>query len=145
MPVLQLKVSPLQNPQRYAALGQALTRLTAQVLGKQAGVTAVVIDDIPAARWLVGGHDVQRPTALLEIQITAGTNTAAEKAAFVAQAHAELQRQLGAGGPLEPATYVVVQELPATDWGYGGQTQAVRRQAAPAAAPNRAPGRSVAA
>lgn len=129
MPVLQLKVSPLQNPQRYAALGQALTAITAQVLGKQVGVTAVVIDDIPPARWLVGGHDVQRPTALLEIQITAGTNTAAEKAAFVAQAHAELQRQLGAGGPLEPATYVVVQELSATDWGYGGQTQAARRQA----------------
>ncbi len=135
MPVLQLKVSPLQNPQRYAALGQALTAITAQVLGKQAGVTAVVIDDLPAARWLIGGCDVQRPTALVEIQITAGTNTVAEKAAFVSQAHAELQRQLGAGGPLEPATYVVVQELPATDWGYGGQTQAARRQAlAPGAA-----------
>lgn len=145
MPVLHLKVSPLQNPQRYAALGQALTAITAQALGKQAGVTAVVVDDIPAARWLVGGSDVQRPTALLEVQITAGTNTVAEKAAFVALAHAELQRQLGAGGPLEAATYVVVQELSATDWGYGGQTQAARRQAALAAAPNRTPGRSVAA
>jgi 4-oxalocrotonate tautomerase len=98
-------------------------------------VTAALTADIPAARWLIGGSDVQRPTALVEIQITAGTNTVAEKAAFVALAHAELQQQLGAGGPLEAATYVVVQELPATDWGYGGQTQAARRQAvAPGAA-----------
>ena len=108
-------------------------------------VTAALTADIPAARWLVGGSDVQRPTALLEVQITAGTNTVAEKAAFVALAHAELQRQLRAGRPLAAATHVVVPELPATDWGYGGQTQAARRQAALAAAPNRTPGRSVAA
>lgn len=27
------------------------------------------------------------------------------------------------------ASYVVVRELPATDWGYGGQTQAARKLA----------------
>jgi 4-oxalocrotonate tautomerase len=40
---------------------------------------------------------------------------------------AELQRQLGAGRPLAEASYVTVRELPATDWGYGGLTQAARR------------------
>ena len=43
MPTLLLKVSPLQNPSRYAALAQALTRITADTLGKRAEVTAVVI------------------------------------------------------------------------------------------------------
>lgn len=129
MPTLNLKIAPLQNPGRYQALARALTGLTAQFLGKRAEVTAVIIDDLPAARWHVGGQDTQRPTALLEISITQGTNTQAEKAAFIEAAFAELQRQLGCGGPLEEASYVIVRELPASDWGYGGQTQQARQLA----------------
>lgn len=55
MPTLQLRAAPLQNPERYAALAQALTALTARVLGKRAEVTAVLIDDLPSARWSIGG------------------------------------------------------------------------------------------
>ena len=124
MPTLQLKVSPLQNPSRYRQLASALTQLSGQHLGKREEVTAVMIDDVPAARWYV---DVLRPTAFLEISITAGTNTEAEKAAFISAAFAELERQLGDGKLLENASYVIVRELPAADWGYGGQTQAQRR------------------
>ncbi len=127
MPTLQLRIAPLQNPERYAVLAQALTDLTARVLGKRPEVTAVLIDDLPAACWFIGGQATTEATALLQIDITAGTNTEAEKATFVAQAFAELQRQLGAGQPLAPASYVTVRELPASDWGYGGHTQAARR------------------
>ncbi len=130
MPTLNLKVAPLQNPGRYQRLAQELTSLTERLLGKRREVTAVMIEDLPAARWYVDGKDVQRPTALLEISITAGTNTAEEKAAFIKAAFAELQHQLGCGGPLEEASYVVVRELPASDWGYSGRTQLARRQAA---------------
>jgi 4-oxalocrotonate tautomerase len=130
MPTLQLKVAPLLNPERYRALAQALTRITAQHLGKREDVTAVVIDDLPAARWYIGGRNVQRATALLEITVTAGTNTVAQKQAFIAAAFAELQEQLGHGQPLEEASYVTVREVPASDWGYGGQSQAARRQKA---------------
>ena len=129
MPTLNLKVSPLQNPPRYRSLAAALTRLTALHLGKRPEVTAVMIDDLPAARWHIGGADVTGPTAFLEISITAGTNTPQEKAAFIAAAFDELQNQLGLGQPLATASYVIVRELLATDWGYGGQTQAARRQA----------------
>jgi 4-oxalocrotonate tautomerase len=134
MPTLQLKVSPLQNPSRYRALAETMTRITAEELGKRAEVTAVVIDDVPAARWHVGGTDVQRPTAMLEISITQGTNTAAQKAAFIERAFAELEAQLGHGQGLEPASYVIVREVPASDWGYGGQTQAARALAKSSAA-----------
>lgn len=129
MPTLHLKVAPLQNPERYQHLARALTRITAETLGKRADVTAVVIDDLPAARWYVGGQDVQRPTAMLEISITAGTNSPQEKQAFIQQAFSELQRQLAHGGELEEASYVIVRELPATDWGYGGRTQRDRQLA----------------
>jgi 4-oxalocrotonate tautomerase len=133
MPTLQLHISPLQNPPRYRSLAAALTRITAETLGKRAEVTAVVIHDVPAARWHVGGSDVSGPTAMLEINITQGTNTADEKARFVAAAFAELQRELGGAQPLEPASYVIVRELPSSDWGYGGLTQAARRAAVEAA------------
>ena len=133
MPILNLRVAPLQNPDRYQSLARELTALSARVLRKRADVTAVVIEDLPAARWYVGGQDVQQPTAQLEISITAGTNNEAEKAAFVQAAFEDLQRQLGHGGALEPASYVIVRELPAGDWGYGGQTQQARRTARTAA------------
>lgn len=126
MPILHLKVSPVQLS-CYRSLASALTRLTALHLGKRPEVTAVVIDDVPAARWHIGGSDVQGATAFLEISITQGSNTAQEKAAFIAAAFAELQNQLGDGQPLASASYVVVRELPASDWGYGGQTQAARK------------------
>jgi len=135
MPTSQLKVSPLQNPERCQALALALTLLTAQLLDKRPEVTVVVVEDLPAARWYVGGQDAQRPTALLEIDITQGTNTPAEKANFMAAAFAELQRQLGGStGALEAASYVIVREVPAADWGYGGATQLARRAMGPPAA-----------
>jgi 4-oxalocrotonate tautomerase len=126
MPVLKLQVAPLQNPERYQRLAAALTRLMAELLGKQADLTAVVIQDLPAAQWHIGGAAVEHPTALLEVNITAGTNTPSQKAAFIVAAYAELERQLGAGGPLAQASYVIIRELPAGDWGYGGRTQAER-------------------
>lgn len=129
MPILQLSVSPLQNPERYQVLAAALTRLAVDLLGKRPEVTAVKLDDVPAGRWIIGGRSVEQPTAYLEISVTQGTNTAAEKAAFVEQAFAELQRQLAPGGGLAPASYVIVREVPATDWGYGGQTQRARQLA----------------
>ncbi len=129
MPTLLLKLTPLHNPERYQALASALTDLTVQLLGKRREVTAVVIDDLPAARWHIGGAPVAQPTALLEISITQGTNTEEDKAAFIAAAFAELQRQLAGDGALATASYVVVRELHASDWGYGGRTQQARRLA----------------
>lgn len=127
MPTLSLRIASLQNPDRYRALARALTELTADLLGKQAGLTAVLVEDLPAAAWFVGGAEAQRPTAQLELSITAGTNTIAEKEAFIAAAHAELARQLAPHTGLETASYVIVRELPATDWGYDGRTQQDRR------------------
>jgi 4-oxalocrotonate tautomerase len=133
MPVLHLKVAP-QIFESYDRLAEALTGFAHKLLGKRRELTAVLIEDWPAARWFVDGEAVHRPTALLEIDITQGTNTADEKAAFIAAAHAYLQRELGHGGPLEPASYVIVRELPGPDWGYAGRTQQARRAASMTAA-----------
>jgi 4-oxalocrotonate tautomerase len=126
MPTLQLKISPPQSSERLGLLAGRLTDLADRVLGKRREVTAVVVEELWPGRWFVGGRGVRDATALLEIRITRGTNSEAEKEAFVAAAYEELRQQLG---PLEEASYVIVQEVPATDWGYGGRTQAQRKAA----------------
>ncbi|MFT3957249.1 MAG: tautomerase family protein [Piscinibacter sp.] len=134
MPTLTLKVSPPQPADRHHALAAALTRITAETLGKRAEVTAVIIDDVAPQRWRIGGHVLSKPSAWLAIDITAGTNSAEQKAEFIAAAHEELRRQLAANTTLEPASYVIVHELPAGDWGYSGVTQRERALARAAAA-----------
>ncbi len=134
MPTLHLRLSPPTTADRHQALVRALTRITVDTLGKRGEVTAVLVDELAITRWAVGGVAVTRPTALLEISITVGTNTTAQKAAFIAEAFAELQHQLAPTGSLEDASYVCIRELPATDWGYGGITQHGRQQARAAAA-----------
>jgi 4-oxalocrotonate tautomerase len=124
MPTLHLRIAPLHNPQHYAALAEQLTDLTARVLHKRREVTAVMIEDLPAARFCVGGQASAQTIACLAIDITAGTNTTQEKQQFVQRAHALV---VGLLGGLHEASYVIVRELPAGDWGYGGLTQAQRR------------------
>lgn len=124
MPTLHLRIAPLHNPAQYAALASQLTRLTARVLHKRPEVTTVMIDDMPAARFCVNGQASEQPIACLEIDITQGTNTEQEKQQFVHEAHALLRRLMG---DLHEASYCVVRELPAGDWGFGGLTQAQRR------------------
>jgi 4-oxalocrotonate tautomerase len=124
MPTLNLRITPLHNPQHYAQLAERLTQLTAQVLRKRPEVTVVMIDDLPAARFCIAGQPSSQPAACLSIDITQGTNTLEEKASFVNQAYVLLRELLG---DLQEASYVIVRELPASDWGYGGKTQAARR------------------
>ena len=126
MPTLHLRITPLHNPQHYAALGQGLTELTARVLHKRAEVTVVIIDDLPPARYHIAGLAATQTAACLTIQITSGTNSVEEKAQFIASAYDLLIKLLG---DLHAASYVIVQEIPATDWGYGGLTQSARRAA----------------
>lgn len=131
MPTLTLRTAPPQDAPRQRALAEALTRITAETLGKRPEVTAVVIDGVPPGQWFIGARAPQQATAWLEICITSGTNSAEQKAAFIDAAFQELQRQLAPSGPLEAASYVIVHELPASDWGYGGRTQQARRPGSP--------------
>ena len=123
MPTLQLKITPPQPAERLQVLAKRLTDLTVQILGKRREVTAVVVEELWPGRWFIGGRNPGEAAALLEIRVTEGTNSVEEKQAFVQAAYEELWQQIG---PLAEASYVVVQEVQATDWGYGGKTQAQR-------------------
>lgn len=125
MPMLQLKVSPPQDARRRTLLAQRITALTHETLGKRVPVTALVIEDLPKDRWFIGAEPPPEAAAWLEISITQGTNTNDEKQAFVERTWQELAQQLG---PLAEASYVIVREVPATDWGFGGMPQEARKK-----------------
>ncbi len=124
MPFIRLTIAgPEIEPDTVGALQRGITGLMAEILGKRADLTAVLVESASAGGWSIGGAAVVR-AAHVEARVTQGTNTAEEKARFVETAHDLLVRTLP--GPLPLATYIVVQEVPADAWGYGGQTQAQR-------------------
>lgn len=127
MPFVRVTVTSAAalTPAQTRALQERTTDLMARVLRKRAEVTAVLVESVPAAAWSVGAEP-PGTAAHLEATVTAGTNDAAEKERFVAEAMAMLRDVLGPG--LHPVAYVVVREVPAGAWGYDGLTQE-RRQA----------------
>ncbi|GAA2588374.1 tautomerase family protein [Streptomyces tubercidicus] len=102
------------------ALAEGLTRLAVTVLHKDRARTIVHLSLVPPGRYyvdgtpLTGGRD-----AHVEATLTAGTNSAAEKAAFIAAADELLSDLLG---PL-PRSGVALHELHPESYGYNGVTQ----------------------
>ncbi|MFF3640676.1 4-oxalocrotonate tautomerase family protein [Streptomyces sp. NPDC002564] len=102
-------------------LADGLTRLAVDALGKSAARTIVHLDLVPADRYRVAGKPLPEGVrdVHLEVSITAGTNSAAEKAAFVTGAHTFLT---GVLGPLARGG-VALHELHPESYGYDGVTQ----------------------
>lgn len=131
MPFVNIKVAgPTLAPEQVRDLQQGTTALMAGVMHKKPELTAVLVEQVPAAAWSVAGEQV-RAAAHLDVKVTAGTNTEAEKARFVAEAMQLMRGVLGAD--LNPVAYVVVHEVAGDAWGWDGQTQAGRATAAKAA------------
>ena len=128
MPILTLKLSANANLKNANALARDLTMLSPQVLHKRSDVTSVVFQRVHAQDWWVGGDASDHVLMQLDIRVTKGTNTELEKATFIAEAFALLPKHLVEGQQLHATSYISVQELPASDWGYGGYTQQQRRE-----------------
>ena len=124
MPFARLTYHP-PHPEREHDLARALTDLIATDLAKRHDLTSVRIEATPAQTWTIGGEP-QAAAAHLEVFVTAGTNTVEQKRRFQENATALLRAEWP---DLPTATYVVVHELPATDWGYDGRSQADRAAA----------------
>ncbi len=127
MPTLHLAYCPAAIEPEHRQIAARLTEMTASLLHKRADLTLVQLQCVPALDWWVGG---QQPAAAglagyrLRIDVSDGSNTEAEIAAFIAAAHAALVDLLGA---VHPASYVLVQAQPMSSWGWSGVSQAARR------------------
>ncbi|WP_311276352.1 tautomerase family protein [Methylobacterium sp. WCS2018Hpa-22] len=127
MPFVNVKIAgPAIAAEQFDSLHRGVTELMAGVLGKNADLTSVLVEEVPLQGWQVAARPLGC-AAHIQAAVTAGTNDTEQKARFIAEANALLHRVLGDGLPL--ATYVVVQEIAAESWGYDGLTQEHRRLA----------------
>lgn len=125
MPMIQVRyVTPEPRPELREQIAALASRLAQERLGKDPGVTAVLVEPADPAAWFVAGR---RPTLQdgtgafwLDIKITAGTNTKGETAAFVRAAFDGMAALLG---PLHEESYVLVHAVDGDAYGYGGRTQ----------------------
>jgi 4-oxalocrotonate tautomerase len=128
MPFIRITVvGPTLAPEQITYLQNETTNLMESVLDKVASLTSVLVEQPQAASWTIGRNPA-RIAVHVNATITAGTNSAIEKARFI-QLTMKLLRNVF-GSELSSATYVVVEEIPAESWGYDGRTQESRRQRA---------------
>jgi 4-oxalocrotonate tautomerase len=126
MPVLTLKLVEPVDQQQARQASMLLTDLTETILCKKRELTAVIIEPVRADLWSIGEvtmSDTKLATFALDIKLTLATNTPSEKAAYVKAVFDGMQTLLG---PLQAASYVIIGEVEAAAWGYGGRTQADR-------------------
>jgi 4-oxalocrotonate tautomerase len=126
MPILNVKVSVPRSSTMTKDIAELLLDLTTRILGKKREVTAIAIDYIDPADWIVGGtslKDQGKTSFYFDIRITDETNTKDEKALYIKEAFAGFARLLG---NLHEESYIHVQDVRAASYGYGGYTQEYR-------------------
>lgn len=126
MPILNLQLSTPPDAQQSAATAATLCRLTAEWLHKAPELTSVAITHTDPAHWFVGGPSLSqqgKTSFFLDVLISDETNTAVEKAAYIAAVHAAMAQALG---PLHEVSYIHVHDARQAAWGYGGLTQQFR-------------------
>lgn len=126
MPYLSVKLSPPPAPEMADQLALALTELTAGILRKKSELTAIAVEHISSGLWFIGGKPLAlqgAATFYLDIKVTEGTNTKDEKAAYIKAVFSMAESLLGR---LHPTSYIVIHEVRADAWGYGGSTQEFR-------------------
>ena len=91
-------------------------------------VTSIAIDYVDPDDWIVGGRSLSeqgKGSVYFDVKVTDETNTKAEKARYISGAFAGFEKLLG---DLHEESYIYVQDVRATSYGYGGKTQEFRFQ-----------------
>ncbi|HYI28463.1 MAG TPA: 4-oxalocrotonate tautomerase family protein [Bradyrhizobium sp.] len=124
MPLITVTYSSSrQAPSLKADIAAAVTELTANILRKDPGVTAVIVKSVEAADWFAGGRslaDQKLASFWLDVHVSEGTNTKDEKADYIAAIFRRMGELLG---PLHHETYIHVDEVRGDAYGFGGLTQ----------------------
>ncbi len=127
MPFARVTLSGIElAPARREELARRVAETMRDALGTPYRLTAVFVEELSGGSWTVGGQVAQRGAAHVEATVSVGTKTDEQKAAFIVEI-ARLMEEFCA--PLLEPTYVVVRELPASAWGFGGSTIATHSRA----------------
>jgi len=128
MPILNVKVSVVKSKELTQSISEILLELTTRILHKKPEVTSIAIDYVDPDDWIVAGRSLSeqgKNSMYFDIKITDETNSKAEKAQYIREAFEAFSRLLG---NLHEESYIYVQDVRATAYGYGGLTQEYRYQ-----------------
>ncbi|WOS61287.1 tautomerase family protein [Sinorhizobium fredii] len=126
MPIINIAVAAQADADLSAQIAASVSELTRLHLRKEPTVTAVTISYIDPRHWFAGGKSIasQQTTSFwLDIKVVDGTNTKQELASYVEAVYAGFESLLG---QIHPESYVLVHEVPAAAYGFGGKTQEFR-------------------
>lgn len=128
MPILNVKVSARKSAEMTKAISAILLALTSRILHKKPEVTSIAINYIDPDDWFVAGQSLTeqgKNSIYFDIKITDETNTKTEKAQYIHEAFEAFSKLLG---DLHEESYIYVEDVRATAYGYGGLTQEYRYQ-----------------
>ena len=128
MPILNVKISGHASPKRSQDIAHMLSLHTQNILHKKPELIAITITYLDPEHWIVGGQTLfaqNKSSIYLDIKVTDETNTKDEKAAYIQAVFNSFETLLG---DLHPESYIYVQDVRATAYGYGGLTQEHRYQ-----------------
>ena len=126
MPILNVKISARKSPEITRAVAELLLETKARILRKKRELTAIAIDYADPDDWIVGGRSLTEQglsSFYFDIKIVDETNTKAEKAQYLAEVFAGFGRILG---NLHPESYIYIQDVRPTAYGFGGKSQEFR-------------------
>lgn len=126
MPYINVKITAKPTPQLSAHIAKEVSELTKAHLRKDPTITAVAVDYVDPQHWFAGGRSLAEQgmnTYWLDIKVVDGTNTKQEMAAYLDAIHALMANTLGG---IHGESYVLVHEVPASAYGFGGKTQEYR-------------------
>jgi 4-oxalocrotonate tautomerase len=126
MPILNVKVSASKSREMTSRISSILLDLTTRILRKDPKVTSIAIEYVDPEDWVVAGKSLAeqgKSSLYFDIKITDETNSKAEKAQYIEEAFEAFAKLLG---NLHEESYIYVQDVRATAYGYGGRTQEYR-------------------
>lgn len=126
MPILNVKISATKSAALTKSISNILLELTSRILHKKVEVTSIAIDYVDPDDWIVAGKSLTeqgKSSIYFDVKITDETNTKAEKAQYISEAFVAFSKLLG---NLHEESYIYVQDVRATAYGYGGKTQEYR-------------------
>ena len=128
MPILNVKVSAQRSQEMTKRISALLLEITSRILHKDPELTSIAIEYVNPQDWIVAGKSLAehgKNSVYFDIKITDETNSKAEKAQYIQEAFQAFEKLLG---NLHHESYIYVQDVRATSYGFGGKTQEHRYQ-----------------
>ena len=126
MPIINISLTGTPDAALSARIATEITELTRAHLKKDPTITAVAVQYLDPNHWFAGGQSLAAQgmnTFWLDIKVVDGTNTKPELSDYLGSVFVAMTRLIGS---VHHESYVLVHEVPAAAYGFGGRTQEFR-------------------